>query len=272
MKKFITYLLSLFNLSLIKKEKLIKIDLERKKFKHEYEKLEFIFLNNRIKNPIKLFKYIPDSESQIFQDLFVLNELKFKRNGYFIEIGAANGKNLSNTYMFEKYFAWQGLVVEPARIWKEQLRANRQCKISYDCVASESNLTVEFYETEKPEFSRIKLDKNYIDGHEYLRKKNKKVYKVNTISIDDLFVKYDIPVDIDYLSVDTEGSEFDILSMLNFEKYNISIITVEHNFTVNREKIFELLTKNNFNRVQIEYSQFDDWYINKNLYNNDKKQ
>jgi len=265
MKKLISTLFGLFNLSIIKKEKLINIDLERKKYKHEYEKLKFIFLNHSIRNPNKLFKFFPNSKSQIFQDMFVINELNFKRKGFFIEIGAANGKNLSNTYIFEKFFDWEGLVVEPARVWKEQLNINRQCKISYDCVAKESDLTIEFNETEKPEFSRIKSDKNYIDSHEYLRKKNNKIYKVKTISINDLFIKYDIPKNIDYLSIDTEGSEFEILCKLDFDKYNISVITVEHNFTGNRKKIFDLLSKNNFKRVQIEFSNFDDWYVNKNL-------
>ena len=73
-KKFISKLLSLFNLSIIKKEKLTQIDVERKHYRYEVEKLNFIFLNNRIKNPSKLYEYVEKSESQIFQDLFVLNE------------------------------------------------------------------------------------------------------------------------------------------------------------------------------------------------------
>ena len=85
LKKLISKILSLFNLSLIRKDKLIKLDVERKKYRYEYEKLDFIFLNDRVKNPGRLYKLIELSESQIFQDLFVINELDFKEDGFFVE-------------------------------------------------------------------------------------------------------------------------------------------------------------------------------------------
>ena len=67
------------------------------------------------KDPGKVYKLIELSESQIFQDLFVINELDFKEDG-FVEIGAADGKYLSNTWDLKlKKFKWDGLVVEPAK-------------------------------------------------------------------------------------------------------------------------------------------------------------
>ena len=101
LKILISKILSIFNLSVIKTNKLINLDVERKKYRYEYEKLNFIFLNDRIKNPKKLYSIMELSESQIFQDLFVINELDFKENGFFVEIGAADGKYLSNTYLLE---------------------------------------------------------------------------------------------------------------------------------------------------------------------------
>ena len=84
---------------------------------------------------------------------------------------------------------------------------------------------------------------------------------LKTISINDLFKKYNVNKNIHYLSIDTEGTEFEILKSLDFKNYDISIISVEHNFTSNREKIYNLLTNNGFVRVQEKYSKFDDWYI-----------
>lgn len=263
-KKFISKLLSLFNLSIIKKEKLTQIDVERKHYRYEVEKLNFIFLNNRIKNPSKLYEYVEKSESQIFQDLFVLNEFNFKKNGFFIEIGAADGKYLSNTYLLEKYFSWEGLVVEPAKIWSEEIKKNRNCDISTDCVYSESDVLIKFNQTEKPEFSRANYDMQIPeDSHESLRKRNNTIYELKTISVNDLFKKFNIPENIDYLSIDTEGTEFEIINFLDFNKYNISIITIEHNYTPNREKINSLLIENNYIRVLEDYSKVDDWYIKK---------
>lgn len=261
-KKLISKLFSIFNLSIIKKDRLTKIDVERKHYRYEFEKLSFIFLNDRIKNPNKLYSYINNSESQIFQDLFVINELNYKKNGFFVEIGAANGKHLSNTYLLEKYFKWNGLVVEPAKIWASEIKKNRDCLISLDCVHSESNISIEFNETEKPEFSRTNIIENIEkDSHEYLREKNNTIYKLITTSINDLLEKFNINETIDYLSIDTEGTEYLILSSLNFEKYNISIISVEHNYTPNRERIYNLLVEKGYVRIQEEFSKVDDWYI-----------
>jgi len=73
--------------------------------------------------------------------------------------------------------------------------------------------------------------------------------------------KNNAPSLIDYLSIDTEGSEFDILSSHDFSKYNFSVITVEHNYTEQREKIHQLLSKKGYLRKYKELSMQDDWYI-----------
>ena len=65
------------------------------------------------------------------------------------------------------------------------------------------------------------------------------------------------------MSIDTEGSEFEILNALDFNSYDISIITVEHNFTPKREKINSLLISKGFKQVSNEFSKFDDWYVSK---------
>jgi hypothetical protein len=66
---------------------------------------------------------------------------------------------------------------------------------------------------------------------------------------------------MDYLSIDTEGSEYDILSSFNFDKYKFRVITSEHNFTQNREKIYTLLKKQGYERKFEDISEFDDWYV-----------
>ena len=65
--------------------------------------------------------------------------------------------------------------------------------------------------------------------------KTNKLNKVETISLNDLLKKFNAPKYIDYLSIDTEGSEFEILSSLDFSKY-ISVITCEHNYSSKRKK------------------------------------
>ena len=93
--------------------------------------------------------------------------------------------------------------------------------------------------------------------------RNQKGYsvKVSTISLNEVFKKYFNGESIDYMSVDTEGSEFLILSKFNFKKYGPKIVTVEHNFTENENKLDNLFEKNNYTRYFVKNSQFDAWYV-----------
>jgi Methyltransferase FkbM domain len=86
-------------------------------------------------------------------------------------------------------------------------------------------------------------------------------YPVETVSLNDLLVDNHAPNRIDYMSVDTEGSEVDILTTFNFDKYDVKIITVEHNFTPARERLHSLLVSKGYVRKYESLSQWDDWYV-----------
>lgn len=206
-----------------------------------------------------LLMHLKKSRSQLRQDLFVLSHLNFKKRGFFVEFGATNGQDLSNTYLLEKEFAWDGVLAEPAKCWHKDLKKNRCSSIEKNCVWRDSDSTLTFNEFSQPEFSTVKTytDLNY---HKELREQNKS-YNVKTISLYDMLVKHEAPSKIDYLSIDTEGTEFEILSAFDFSKYSFEIITCEHNFTPEREKILKLLSHNGYKRVYTEFSKFDDWYV-----------
>lgn len=220
-------------------------------------------LNIKLFTPADKFKKLLSlknkSKSQMKQDLFVLLELDFLKNGFFVEFGATNGFDLSNTYLLEKEFGWNGILAEPAKYWHENLKANRNCHIETNCVWNKSNQVLNFSEPSMKELSTIS-DFNFSDHHNKARKISNN-YKVNTISLIDLLDKYNAPKTIDYLSIDTEGSEYEILANFNFERYKFNIITCEHNFTNIRKKIFKLLTKNGYKRKYKGLSHFDDWYV-----------
>ncbi|BBY63013.1 FkbM family methyltransferase [Mycolicibacterium helvum] len=204
---------------------------------------------------------LPNSRSQFRQDLFVLSQLDFKTNGYFVEFGATNGIELSNTYLLEKEFQWTGILAEPAQSWQKALKRNRTAHIETSCVWKDSNSTLTFNEVENAGLSTIS-DYSDIDLHQDARKQGRQ-YSVNTISLLDLLTKYKAPEVIDYLSIDTEGSEFAILDSFDFSKYRFRIITCEHNYTPMRDAIFELLTNNGYSRVFPDVSFNDDWYVSR---------
>jgi FkbM family methyltransferase len=200
-----------------------------------------------------------ESKSQLNQDMFVLAELGFKRNGYFVEFGATNGVDLSNTHLLEKEMGWTGILAEPAASWYIALPKNRSCHIDFNCVWSKTGETLEFNNTLDAELSTIDIFSNG-DEHAKARKAGLK-YDVNTISLLDLLKKYNAPRVIDYLSIDTEGSEFEILSAFDFDAYQFRVITCEHNYTPMREKIYDLLTSKGYTRKFPNLSRFDDWYV-----------
>lgn len=205
------------------------------------------------------------SSAQLLQDLFVIYFSKAKKSGYFVEFGATDGVLLSNTRLLEKSLDWRGIVAEPLSSWHERLRKNRNCHIDTRCVYSTSNQIVRFRNTyEYPELAGI--EKNLqSDNNKELREKFS-TDEVPTVSLMDLLATYDAPNSIDYLSVDTEGSELEILSAFDFSAYRISVITVEHNFIdAQRGKLKDLLEKNGFVRVFESVSKWDDWYLNANI-------
>lgn len=200
------------------------------------------------------------SRSQLRQDIFVIFVLKEKKNGYFVEFGGTNGIELSNTYLLETEFSWTGILAEPARVWEKQLKQNRpNASISTLCVWKDSNSSLTFNETDLPELSTIDSFSDK-DLHRKTRLRGKK-YEVKTISLNDLLLEYSAPKIIDYLSIDTEGSEYEILKAFNFNEYEIKIITVEHNYSPQRQLIYDLLTSYGFKRKYEKVSLFDDWYV-----------
>ena len=204
-------------------------------------------------------KNIDKSRAQRRQDIFVLSQLGLKKNGFFVEFGASNGLDLSNTYMLEKEFGWRGILSEPARCWHGELKRNRSCIVETHYVWSESNAILKFSETKNPCFSTIN---SFSDGdlHAAARKKHR-TYEVETIALVDLLAVHSAPSEIDYLSIDTEGSEYEILRNFNFDRYSFRVITCEHNHTPMREKLYDLLVSHGYQRKFEEISDCDDWYV-----------
>lgn len=209
--------------------------------------------------PVELIQNLRYSTSQFRQDLFALSEAGYKKNGYFVEIGAADGLNGSNTYLLEKVFGWTGILAEPARVWHKALRANRTAHIETCCVWSRSNVVLPFDEVEIAELSTVG-DRDIGDVHRKHREKKTR-YDVTTISLNELLAKYGAPEVIDFLSIDTEGTELEILKAFDFGRYRFNAVVCEHNFTALREPIAALLGRHGYLRKHQDLSGVDDWYV-----------
>jgi FkbM family methyltransferase len=203
---------------------------------------------------------VPKSKAQLYQDLWVLSETRRKKGGFFVEIGAFDGVRNSNTFLLEKELGWKGILVEPNPDCHQRLRQNRSAVISTKAVYSKRG-TVEFLRVpEDPEMSSI-ADHAFDDKHADLRGGHSDAISVETLTLEDLLHEHDAPKTIDYISIDTEGSELEILSTFDFAKYDVRLISVEHNhFRARDVETERLLRRAGFKRVYRHVSRFDAWY------------
>ena len=254
-------------------ERVFKLVQEFKEKEDDYKKLpKFLDLTSYIRTYDKKFLEFYSfilinhhlSSAQLFQDLFVLFVLGRKESGTFLEFGATDGIVLSNTYTLEKKFGWQGVLAEPSPEWHDILRKNRpSAKIISDCIYASSGETLDFFVSKEGTHSTL-------DDYRYSSKgpdnfnRNKDGYhvKVLTKSLNDVFVEFFESKPIDYMSVDTEGSEFTILENFDFGRFGPKVMTIEHNeIPEYQHKIDNLLKSNNYQCAFKGYSQLDGWYI-----------
>lgn len=215
-------------------------------------------------NRFREFCITKESYSQINQDLLALFCFG-KTPGYFVEFGACDGIYLSNTFLLETYYGWQGLLVEPSRHYNKILPYKRNANIDYLCVSDKTGDTIEFVEVENFEGLSGISEYAYNDIHTQTRKDHGNKYMVDTISLKDLLSKHNCPKTIDYLSIDTEGSEYHILNSYDFStKFNL--ITVEHNNTYTKDLISELLLSKGYIMILPEESRWDSWFVSQEIY------
>jgi len=199
------------------------------------------------------------SYSQIQQDLKVLEFYKLKTNGFFVDIGAADGIELSNTYLLESGANWKGICVEPNPNNYSKLIVNRPTAICCDkAIYNKTGLTLDFDIAHNGQL-QSGISSDIIEGWKPFVDSNKSTIKVQTLLLTELLDQNNAPTFIEYLSLDTEGSEYEILKNFNFNKYIFGLIDVEHNYEeLRRSKIRELLLANGY--IFIGQNYFDDCY------------
>jgi FkbM family methyltransferase len=226
---------------------------------------------NLLSNFISSIKNKNDIKSQLYQDVFASFVVGNKFDKTFFEFGATNGIDLSNSYMLENSLNWKGALSEPSPQWHNELKKNRpNANIITDCLWSESNKELDFFVSEVGVLSSLnefkENDKISMPGNTRVRLKNGKIISVNTISLNHAVenaFKFKTP---SYISIDTEGSEYEILKVFDFKRFRPIVFTVEHNFTELELKIDDLMKSNNYLRVFKKITSFDAWYISKEAF------
>jgi len=176
---------------------------------------------------------------QALQDRFVLSILNNKFNGYFIEIGSNDPKNINNTYILEKEFNWSGIMIEFENKWLES------------------------YKNQRPNSIHIIDDATKID---YLN-----LFKINNVPKNVDYLQIDLEVN--------NRSTLNTLELFDkhiFDNYKFATITFEHDIYSGdhfntRLASREIFSKNGYILVFPDVKNYDnpyeDWYVHPDLVN-----
>jgi hypothetical protein len=203
--------------------------------------------------------------SQYGQDLFVLDLLDGLRGGFFLDSGASDGVDVSNTFLLEASFGWSGVCVEPNGSFFAALKRNRRCYAVNCCLFDEGG-SVEFLEASSmggilTEYHPSVLQ--FIESTGRLPRDHAgliKTVKKPAHTVGSVLRECHAPPVIDYWSLDTEGSELAILKNFPFGEYSFRVLTVEHNFLPVRSAIRTFLEVRGY--IWIKQLGIDDCYVN----------
>lgn len=195
----------------------------------------------------------------------------FKKPGFFLEIGCWDGIVISQTEFLEK-MGWKGICVDPFPFNFDK----RECLLAETAI--DGNFTGE------KDFVKVTIDRRYGGDVSYLSGFKEtisaspenwnliqehcdySIIKVPTISIMEFMEKYNVSTYIDFLSVDTEGAEFSIISNIDFTKYKFGMIIFEHNHNQkNKEMTDKVLIDNGY--LPIIETDYDDVFVHKSIWN-----
>ncbi len=189
--------------------------------------------------------------SQFEQDRF-LDEVFFakKTGGFFVDVGAHDGISYSNSAFFEFHRKWTGICVEPNPRVFEKLRSARSVRcencglgavsgvLRFTSISGYAEMLsgfTDFYANEHKERIARELQKHGGTATEL------------SIAVKPLFELLDRNQVIDFMSIDTEGNELDVLRGIDFERQQIRVFVIENNYFDNR--VSEFLEKHNYLKV-----------------------
>lgn len=183
--------------------------------------------------------------AQYGEDLKLLPLFQDQSGGYFVEIGALEGIRFSNTYLFER-LGWKGICVEPHPDYIYLLKNNRPGAIIIQAaVGKEDKKEVDFYINYRGSLSTLdkELESYFKSNYKPWFGGFKKI-KVPLLTLNTILEKNNAPIPIDIISIDTEGTEADILTVFDIIKYSPRVVIVET--AIRKEPVEDYMKKNGY--------------------------
>ena len=176
------------------------------------------------------------SYSQEGEDLILNRLFRKKRNGFYVDIGAHHPYQYSNTYMFYKR-GWRGINIDAMPGSMKLFNELRPEDINIELGAGEKKDTFTFYIFDEPAlntFSKAEADKKAaLSGYNLIGTKAVEVWPIAEI-----LDKY-LPSNqaIDFLSIDVEGKDMEVLKSNDWERYRPTYLLVEDTERIDIERI-----------------------------------
>ena len=192
--------------------------------------------------------YSQDKQDQILET----QVFKGYKNGFFMDIGAHDGKSINNTLYFEESNNWTGVNVEPIKKVYNDLVVNRPNCININCAVCNNDGISEFI-CNKGYTEMISGIKDTFDPRhmQRLQRENRRygstteIIEVETKRLETICDSHKI-THINYLSIDVEGAEFEVIKSINFDKVYIDVIGFENNYEDTSIPIVEYLKERNY--------------------------
>ena len=172
--------------------------------------------------------------SQWGQDKYIYEHLISKKSGVFFEVGAHDGETLSNTFFFEKYLDWSGVLVEMQPRFFDAIKTNRRLAQVFNCGIS--NIDFQMLWLDAGDRSGLLRYFEHL-GIEHLEEIYQAANPKPKFSLDWVRVRPAMEIlreanisHIDYFSLDVEGGEIEVLKSLDFDSVTIDLFTIEDNF------------------------------------------
>jgi FkbM family methyltransferase len=174
--------------------------------------------------------------SQRGQDKWIVEKLlPGLRGGVFVDIGAHDGVSFSNTYYLEDVLGWTGLAVEPIPEVYAKLRSARRCTVVQGCAGGRQR-NVRFLRVEGYAEMLSGIVDQYDPRHSDRVRREiaqhggaSKEILVECHSINALLERHGL-YRIDYMSLDIEGGELDLLRSLDLMRFDVRVIGIENNY------------------------------------------
>ncbi len=192
----------------------------------------------------------------------ILAEIFNKKQGLCIEVGANDGINDSNTMHFES-IGWNCILIEPNPVLCKMIRASRNATL-VEAAASDKKCETSLFVAEGADrahgVSTINskeesLDKIKSYGFTY------REVKVNARLLNDILEDLKIDHQIDFISIDVEGHELEVLKGFSIERWKPTVILIEDNSNSEKSDVRNYLK--NFGYLPFKRTGVNDWYAHK---------